>query len=75
MRLFTAKQILALSRSACFLYNFRGKKIRKRTNPPTDICFEKENKYLCVYENETHFVLSALDYKYKYLFFPLFIRC
>lgn len=41
-----------------------------RENSP-DICFEKENEYLCVYENETHFVLSALEYKYKYLFFPL----
>lgn len=41
-----------------------------RENSP-DICFEKENEYLCVYENETHFFLSALEYKYKYLFFPL----
>lgn len=38
----------------------------------TDICLKKK---LCVYENETHFFLSALVYKYKYLFSPLFIRC
>lgn len=68
MRQFDTEQVLAMSRLACLLCNFRKK---KRKEKKAVISFEKENKCLCGYENERHFVLSALEYKYI-SFFPFY---